>query len=78
LESTLRAGQMVTFALTVSMANVTNFGTGNFTVTLPVAPSADTYSLQGICMITENEYMIHAYQGRRNNDTLHNWNKRVY
>ena len=55
-----RAGQMVNFALTISMANVTNFGTGNFTVTLPVAPSADTYLFTGYLFDTENEYMIHA------------------
>jgi hypothetical protein len=56
----VKAGQMVTFALSVSMANVTNFGTGNFTVTLPVAPSADTYTFTGYLFDAENEYMIHA------------------
>jgi hypothetical protein len=56
----VKAGQMVTFALNITMANVTNFGTGNFTVTLPVAPSADTYVFTGYLYDAENEYMIHA------------------
>jgi hypothetical protein len=51
---------MVTFALSINMANVTNFGTGNFTVTLPVAPSANTYTFTGYLYDLENEYMIHA------------------
>jgi hypothetical protein len=58
--SYVKAGQMVTFALNVTMANVTNFGTGNFTVTLPVAPSADTYMFTGYLYDVENQYMIHA------------------
>jgi hypothetical protein len=56
----VKAGQMVTFAVSISMANVTNFGSGNFTVTLPVAPSADTYMFTGYLFDLENEYMIHA------------------
>ena len=42
------------------MANVTNFGTANFTVTLPVAPSADTYMFTGYLYDAQGEYMIHA------------------
>jgi hypothetical protein len=56
----VKAGQMVTFALSISMANVTNFGTGDFTVTLPVAPSADTYMFTGYLYDAQGEYMIHA------------------
>jgi hypothetical protein len=51
---------MVTFAIDINMANVTNFGSGNFTVTLPVAPSANTYMFTGYLFDLENEYMIHA------------------
>jgi hypothetical protein len=56
----VKAGQMVTFALNISMSNVTNFGTGNFTVTLPVAPSSATYMFTGYLFDAENQYMIHA------------------
>jgi hypothetical protein len=55
-----RAGQLVTFSITISMANVTNFGNGLYTVTLPVAPSADTYLFTGYLYDTQGEYVVHA------------------
>ena len=58
--SYIKAGNLVSFNISVLMTNVTNFGSGNFTVTLPVAPDGGVYTFTGYLYDGSGENVIYG------------------
>jgi hypothetical protein len=56
----VKAGNLVSFSISVLMTNVTNFGSGNFTLTLPEAPDSGIYTFTGYLYDASGENVIYG------------------
>ena len=54
----IKIGKMIFFTINVNCTNVTNFGTGNYSLTLPFAPDNDYITQNGGIHKTTNHYVI--------------------